>query len=774
MINKKSLFILLVMAVFLRPTLSRADAFSSWGTRWPSGLKKTLTVNNQTLYAANGDILAAYGTSPFKIADRINLKAPQGIVAIDVMTVGPDVYIIAACATGGLQVIPCPQPANPSSALFSEEVAVVTESAINRANTSGKAVLDIKGCAGFKSGDETFIATIDDNFGYRVFRLDTAGDPVTLTEVAQMELSAEQFTMLVDLATWKQADTNDRILAIAKNREIGIYDMRKALNGTWTIIPQAHAAIDIPSLPSTQLLYFSSLTLVVQSNTAHVIENSLGFFFSFALEGSLNIPSISQTYPPPATDGISLGYPLDIAVDGTFAYITTLMEKADNKPGVQVLRLSNHEIIGTFPQIGAGGLCKGPSSLFLMALENGLTKIDLSDPGQPHADLEPLPTPFAAFALMAKDIYLFVVDGLENTKAGLRVLDISNATQPKLQQVIPTEGKACDIAIDGDTYRLYIADGKAGVQCYSMNSNLLPEGKGHDDFGGEGQPPVPSQEAPCHLQTLSADDLGGSAFKVTITYKMVEGVPTSSLHILTHSPADTAALVSIEIPVDKTDPKLDMIQKKTVALMGAPKDIAPFLRDYILVAAGSHGVLIIDLFSDIDHPTTLHPTIKTDYTSDLTHTVSMASDGTRYAYIADDSAGIVAFDLFANPNTPSAIRIAKKGSYKKSGESFRDLFVTDNNNLYAITDTKLNNIQIFDISDPTVLTLINSETTLGSPQAIVAATTGGMLAGSPALKAAYIADGQGGLAVRQATDDSNSEVQTWEDKSTSCFIDTLH
>ena len=774
MINKKYLLILLVMAAFLRPTPSCADAFSSWGTRWPSGLKKTLTVNNQTLYSANGDILAAYGTSPFKLTDRINLKAPQGIIAIDVLNVGPDVYVVAACATGGLQVIPCPGSASPSPAIFSEEVAVVTESTITRANTPGKAALDIKGCAGFKSGDETFIATIDDNFGYRVFRLDTAGVPVTLTEIAQMELSEEHFTMLVDLAAWKQPMANDRILAIAKNREIGIFDMRKDLNGTWHIIPLAHAGIDIPSLPSTQLLYFSSLTLAIHNNTAHVIENSLGFFFSFALGGTLENPSIHQAYPPPATDGISLGYPLDIAVDGTFAYITTLMEKAENKPGVQVLRLSNHEVIGTYPQTGAGGLCKGPSSLFLMALENGLTKLDISDPKRPRADLAPLPTPFAAFALLANDIYLFMADGLENAEAGLRILDISNATQPKLRQVIPTAGKACDIAVDGDTYRLYIADGEAGVQCYSMNSNLLPDGKDHDDFGGEGQPPVPSPEAPCLLQTLSADDLGGTALKVTVTYKMVDGVPTSSLHILTRSTADTAALVSIEIPTDKTAPGLDLTKKKGVALKGSPMDMAPFLRDYILVATGSHGVLIVDLFSDIDNPTALQPAIKTDYTSGLTHTVRITSDGKRYAYVADDSAGVVTLDLFSNQNTPSAIRIAQKVRYKKTDETFVDLFATANNNLYTITDTKLDNIQIFDISDPAALTLINSETTLGSPQAIVAATTGGLIADSPTLKAAYVADGQGGLAVRQTTDDNNAEIQTWDDKSTSCFIGTLH
>ncbi|MCG8471740.1 MAG: hypothetical protein MI742_07780, partial [Desulfobacterales bacterium] len=63
----------------------------------------------------------------------------------------------------------------------------------------------------------------------------------------------------------------------------------------------------------------------------------------------------------------------------------------------------------------------------------------------------------------------------------------------------------------------------------------------------------------------------------------------------------------------------------------------------------------------------------------------------------------------------------------------------------------------------------------GTPMAIVAATTSKTTPNSPALRAAYVADGQGGMAVRQTTEADNNKEQVWNENPTeSCFINTLN
>lgn len=758
----------LCLAILLIPALAWADTFSPMGTRWPSGLKKNLTGNTTTLFAANGDSLSAYSKTPFAPTGQTTLSAPEGIIAIDCMKVGTQTLVVAACGTGGLQIIAY----DATTQTFGAPLAAVTQSETARATATAPAALNIKGCVGFTSQGEHLIATVDDNFGFRVFRLNTALPAAPLTEVIQQELSVDAFTMLVDLARWERPTGNDRILTIAKNRELGLHEISKTPLGTWHIDGLSKSTIDIPNLPSTQLLYFSSLTLTVAGDKAHVIENSLGNYFCFTLVETGETAIVQASYPAPGETGIAFGYPLDLVTDTQHAYISTLMEKDQRQPGVQVVQLTDNTVVGTLKLTGAGALHRDAStaSLFLMDLKRGLTKIDVSDKANPAAVGASLPTPFAAIKLLSRENYLFVVDGVSGLAGGLRVLDIGNATQPKRLHFIPTPGRAMDIATDADFYRLFVADGAQGVQCYSMNSNLIPEGKTPDDFGGDGKPPIPSPKAPCHLQTLSPSVLGGNAVKVTVTYKNIQGINTSFLHILT----DANTLVSMALPTDETTPAIDTASKKQLSLPGSPHAIGPFMKDYILVAAGAAGFLVVDLFSDAATPDSLVPAIEASRTDGLSNAVSVSSDGSRYAYVADDTAGLVAFDLFSHPETPAIIQLSRVGGYALATGHFLDLFVTDNHNLYAVTDQNLDNIQIFDLSNPSAITHLGSETTLGSPQAVIAATTGGFSPDSPALRAAYIADGQGGLAIRQTTNDDNAQVQTWKDETTACFIRATH
>ncbi|WP_300666766.1 hypothetical protein [Desulfoluna sp.] len=768
----------LLLSLLLLPALTWADTFSTMGTRWPSGLKKTLTGNTATLFAANGDILSAYSKEPFELKAQIELHAPEGIIAIDYMKIEEMVgipdrhYVIASCGSGGLQVVEF----EGSSFSLSPD-AIVDESTTVKPDTPSPTPLSIKNSVGFTAESAHLIAAIDDNFGYRVFQFTTTP---TLVEVTQQMLSDKTYTMLVDLARWENSvpGENDYILTVAKNREIGLLNIQKTSLGEWVIKGLDKATLTIPSVPSTELLYMSSLTLRVAGNKAHVIENSLGNFFTFRVNTAP--PYLTQIYPLPDTEGVALGYPLDLAPQGDHACFATLMEKNGHLPGVQVMQLSDKAIVGTYEQSGAGALHRSSETpfLFLMDLKNGLSKINVSITENPERVGDPLPTPFAVADLLARETYLFMVDDLESWtdskgkihSGGFRVMDIANATQPKRLFFMPTEGQACDLAVDGNFYRLFVADTEKGVQCYSLNSNLIPEGKTAHDFGGEGQIPVPSSEAPCHLQTLSADAIGGNALKVVTTYKNINNVNTGFLHILT----EANTLVSVKLPTDDTNPTIDLTPSSSIHLPDEPQAIHPFLRDYVLTACGSEGLQVVDLFSNPDTPGTLSPVIEAFHTVGLSNTVSVSSDGSRYAYIADDTAGIVAFDLFSDPNTPAVINLRQTSQYTLEKGKFTDLFVTDNNNLYAITDQPIDNILIFDISDPSIIRLHACETSLGNPTAIIAATTGGLELDQPSLRAAYVADGQGGLAIRQATDDDNSQVQTWKDDATTCFINTLH
>ncbi|BCS96116.1 hypothetical protein DSLASN_17480 [Desulfoluna limicola] len=762
---KRRIFILLT-ALFLLPALTWADTFSSMGTRWPSGLKKTLVGNNDTLFAANGDVVAAYNKDTMAYIDQIILSAPEGIVALDYMEIEagaglPDnQFIVVACGTGGLQVIPFADGQFSST----EDSAIVTRSDTARANENTPAALDIKGCVSFKAHSDNLIATMDDNFGYRVFHL-TQSSPPALNEVAQQELSNEAFTMLVDLDRWEKDPTRHGILTVAKNRELGLLEMAKDLHGKWSIEGLGRATINLPTLPSTELLYFSSLTLRVSGDSAQVIENSMGYFFSFAL--SDHAPYLLQTYPQPDTEGISFGYPLDLAFDGPHTYITTLMEKDGNTPGVQVMDLSSKSVVGTLAQDGAGALHKHGEHLFSMDLKNGLSKLKTDTPS-PIRDGSPVPTPFAAHELLARETYLFLADGLASPKGGFRIIDISNAAQPKRIRFEATPGRAGDLAVDGDFYRLFIADGDEGVRCYSMNGSFVTA-----DY--DPASPVPSPEAPLLLETLSSAQFDGeSVLKVSVSSKNINGVNVDVLHALSAN----GNLFSFPLPLAASAPIIHVIdtsKKITFGdIPGTPVSMAPFLHDYLLVAAGDQGLQIVDLFSDANNPGTLTPAIEASYVSGLSQTVSVASDDSRYAYVADNSGGIVAFDLFSDQNTPALINLSMVGNFPLAAGHFLDLFVTDNNNAYTVTDQTYGNIQILDVSNPSAITHLGSETTLGAPRAVVAVTTGGLSPDTPALRAAYVADGQGGLSIRQTTNDDNSQEQTWSDDSTSCFIHATH
>lgn len=756
----------LFLAFLLLPAFTGADTFSPMGTRWPSGIKKTLVGNSTTLFAANGDILAAYAKDTFGTTAQtdptaqITLHAPEGILTIDYMKIGEEQFIVAACGTGGLQVV-----AFDGASFSLSEDAVVTESSHPREDTTAPAALDIEGGVGFTTSGATLIATMDDNYGFRVFEFTTKP---SLAEVARHELSEPLYTMLVDLDRWTETTGHDYILTMAQNRELGLHDIRKDEFGAWKIKSLGKIAIEIPNLPSTALLYMSALTLRVADDLAHVIENSLGHFFSFKIEGQA--PYLSQTYPAPGADGITLGYPLDLVPQGDYACLTTLMEKDDHPPGVQVMALSDKTIVGSLEQAGAGTLHQeSPDApLFLMDLKNGLSKISLANPAAPERQGNTVATPFAVSELLTRENYLFFVDGLDSEKAGFRVMDISNATQPKCLVFETTPGRGCDLAVDGDFYRLFVADKTEGVACYSLNSAFVTA-----DYDPETSPP-PSPKAPLLVEALGPGLFDNTPpLRVAVSSKNIHGVNTDFLHVLTEG----GKLFSFPLPVPQGDPivhETDTTQKESFeGLPGAPKAMEPFTHDYLLVACGDQGLAVVDLFSNPQDPDALSPDLETAFTDGLSHTVSVSSDGSRYAFIADDAAGIVAFDLFSDANTPAVIKLAKKGHYTIEAGHFIDLFVTDNNNLYAVTDQSLDNTLILDVSDPAAMALLSRESTPGSAGAIVAATTGGLTPETPALRAAYVADGQGGLAVRQTTDDDNTPGPGWKDDSVSCFLNTL-
>ncbi|VFQ45242.1 hypothetical protein [Desulfoluna butyratoxydans] len=758
MINRQTL--ILFLAILLLPALSRADQFSPMGTRWPAGVKKTLVGNDTHLFGANGDTLAAYPKTNFEDTTdpvSIRLNAPEGIVTIDYLEVGEKKYIIAACGTGGLQVVAF------DGAFSLNENSVVTESDFPRKNTTGPAALNIKGGVGFQAFGAYLIATMDANFGYRVFQF--KGD-LTLDEVARQELSLADYTMLVDMARWNKSTGHDCILTVTQGREMGLIDMEKGLHKQWEIKGLGKLVFDIPNLSSNALLYMSTLTLRVSGDTAHVIENSMGNYLSFHIQDTP--PYLFQTYPPSGSDGVTLGYPMDLSLGGIYGCITTLAAENSNPPGVQVMRLSDKSVVGTLAQEGAGALHQGsPDTLFLMDIRSGLSQIDLSDPTNPsqgnHVD-----TPFAVDRILIRNDTLLFVDNLNSASAGFRVMDINNATQPTCLFFGPTDGQACDLAVDNDFYRLFIADKSVGVCCYSMNSAYISS---PDDLDN---PEAPSPKAPLELESLAMDHLDGEPLAVAVSTKNINQENIDFLHVLT----DTGNLFSFPLPVLPSVPTVHKIAIEDkilfTGLPGTPTAMEPFGTDYLLVACGPQGFQIVDLFSDPDDPEKLSHGIEASYTQGLANTVSVSSDGSRYACVADDAAGIVSLDLFSNQNTPALITPAREGGYSMGTGHVIDLFFTDNNNLYAVTDQATDNLLILDLSDPAAPGLLSRETSPGTPRAVVAATTGGLSSDSPALRAAYIADGQGGLTIRQTTENDNSQEQVWHDDSSGCFIRTLN
>lgn len=778
----------LMMATLMISTASIADTFTSLGTRWPAGLKKTISSTSNHLFSASGDLLVAYDNdSNMAVLDQLPVDAPEGILAI--RSLGSAGVLAAACGSGGLKVFEF-ETSDPNNKHLVEKASLST-STVQKGGTTGTVDLNITSCTVFKTGSTTtMIAASDESYGLRIFKYTPSASTDRLTEVSQLEL--EEADTIVALDTWlAPSGQDDLVLGISKNRYLKVYKIIESLGGTgFYNTPQLLEKAELPlpdGTPSSPLYAFNLFAMTLQGSHAYIIENTLGNIYLFDINGSG--PYLNKVYPISGEDPLTFAYPIDLAAGTGHLYVSTLVKHSNGKmPGIQVVDLSDPSainIVKTVEKKGMGGLHLDATNnkLFAFDMKEGISRLDTTTPTSLTPSGTPKKTPFSIARLNAFQNYLLAADGLDSAKGGFRILDITNPTLPKREILVKTPGEATFSAVTDDIYRLFVADGAHGVNCYSMNSSLVEEGKTSNDYGGTGQPPIPSPLAPLLIGNISKANLDNSnAVDVAVTVKTIGGTTSRFLHVLTAN----GQFFSVPLPLDPTsetllDPTIDLTKMVKLSLSGTPKRILAFKKDYILVAGGSAGLLVVDLFSDISSPDDLHPGVKTQFTDGLTNTFCVTSDNTRFAFIIDETAKIVSFDLFNNSNTPNTIALKKLGAYAPANDeitvSYVDIFASATQTLYAISDEPGYELQLLNISDPSKImetsdTKNSTHSTAGTPMSIVA-TVSSPTPGDSALRAAFVADGQGGIAVRQTAEGNNSQEQVWNDDEDSCFINTL-
>ncbi|MCG8470285.1 MAG: hypothetical protein MI742_00310, partial [Desulfobacterales bacterium] len=751
--NRRTMLLLMTILIF--PSLLSADVFTSLGARWPAGLKKVITGSSSHIFSASGDLLVAYkNNDTINFCTQIEVDAPEGILGICRMDSS---FIVAACGTGGLKIFDFDNGQNQ----FQLKASITTSSRIRSDATEKTAQLDIKTCTVFKVGAyTTMIAAADENYGLRIYKYDNSALDQKLSEVSALERSKDNGDLFVAVNTWTDSP-NDRILTVSKNRKLKAYTVTTNAQGFTNPREEASASLALPDgTPSSPLYTFSAFALARSGNRICIVENTLGNLYLFDVNSNPNgTISFNQVYPATGEQSITFAYPVDIATSGGRLYVSTLVKhKNKTEPGIQVVDISNPadpELSATIKQEGVGPLYLDGGLLTSFDMKNGISKFNVSSSSVIKKIGVSRPTPLSIHDLLSFQDFIIATDGLDSAKGGFRSFDISNPTQPKRLCFVKTSGKATCAAVTDDIYRLFVADGGAGVQCYSMANELRPSTDENDS-----NDTIPSPKSPVHLQTIESSDLDdGKALKVAVTAKTIRGETCRFLHVLT----DKANLISFPLPQDQV-PNIDLSDKTIFSLSGEPKDILAFQKEYILVAAGSKGFQVIHLFSD--DAETLKPGLKAQYTEGLTNTFIVTSDGSRYAFIVDKTAQIVSFDLFNNQNMPNTIHLKKLGRYAPANDKitvhYVDIYATTTKSLYAISDEKGYELQIINSADPSKMMEFygqGTQSTAGTPMAIVAATTSKTTPNSPALRAAYVADGQGGMAVRQTTEADNNKEQ---------------
>ncbi len=352
----------------------------------------------------------------------------------------------------------------------------------------------------------------------------------------------------------------------------------------------------------------------------------------------------------------------------------------------------------------------------------GLKVIDISDPSNPTI-VGGYNTPGESWGVAIAGDYAYVADG---SAGGLQVIDISDPAIPTLAGSYNTPGSATDVAISGDY--AFVTDYYQGVQVINISNPLYPvlaasyntpdRAYGIDIAGDLAF--VADSFTGLVILDIS-DPSSPDTVRICPTLSDAKGIDVAGDY------AYVADGVPGIVAIDISDPTNPFIADSYQPLpAGHAWDVA-VSGDYAYVAAGSRGLHVVD----ISDPTSMGPSQNFDTPGHTFGAYGVAVSG-EHAFMADYDFGLQIIEVA--DRVPDPMRV---GAYNSPGYANK-VCVSGN---YAYVADGGAGLRVVDISDPATPTSAGYYDTPGSAEHVAVAGD-----------YAYVADFSSGLHVIDISD----------------------
>lgn len=354
---------------------------------------------------------------------------------------------------------------------------------------------------------------------------------------------------------------------------------------------------------------------------------------------------------------------------------------------------------------------------------------------------------------------------------------------PVKEGYIETPGTAKATCFDPSLQFAYIADGTSGIHVLDLSTA--------NEESGPGNPELVSDS------TIPAPVVGGTTyevFDVSVEELITDTSSAKYLMALTTNPDGEVMIIDVTSETSVGDPI--EYEPQTINLDGdtIPKRIIAYeYNDSLcaLVARGTDGLTILNLNPDWENPDQVLTdpgdinithmdfdnalsvyAYNNDYENNLVNNTGI------FAYLANGEGGVVIIQLFETTNlaniNPSIINTIDTSAYGNAID-VHIYQTTASRILYVLTDNPYNAVLIYDLEDFENPVLKGSTSTFGQSSTLWATeflvNSEASTSGYVTIRGVFIADGHGGVAFRQVTDESAYNDRIWDDNSTKfCFI----
>jgi len=415
------------------------------------------------------------------------------------------------------------------------------------------------------------------------------------------------------------------------------------------------------------------------------------------------------------------GFAKDVTIEGTTAYLTV------GEEGLQILDVSNPSapsLLGVYNTPGfASHVTVVGTTAYVADYDSGLQIIDVSDPTNPLL-LGSWMTPQEANDVEIVETTAYIACGQVFTDGSLQIIDVSDPAVPFHLGSWETTDSVIDVDVIENT--AYVSLKTAGFSIIDVSNSASPTLIGSTEvIGGQtfrrlaisgttvylgdrdylriydtSDPATPTQISQIDLIFSYCNDVsvvGTKAYVLISGALLVYNIATpSSPHLLGSYGLPNAQKVSV---IDTT----------------------------AFIASGSAGMQVVD----VSNPKTPRPFVSID-------TLSAAQDvviENSIAYVSEWSTGLQVFDV-SLPGLPALLstELIEQGT---SGVAVQDA---------TVYTTSRNKVYIFDATDPTKLSLLNTIDLPGATGVTVVGTT------------LYVACGESGFHIIDVSDPSTPVI----------------